>query len=94
MFDIRYKELRLIPSKTAGKELIKYGFMIEDCKEILEKGYSPRKRKKGTIEKWLDYGDKTYNVVVMNSFNYLYNEDVYLIIHFGEFTKKKLKVGK
>ena len=53
MFDVRYKELRLIPSKTAGSELLRYGFMIEDCKEILEKGYSPRKRKKGTIEKWL-----------------------------------------
>ena len=76
MFDACYKELRLIPSKTAGRELIKYGFMIEDCKEILEKGYSPRKRKKGTIEKWLDYGDKTYNVVVVKSFNYLYVENI------------------
>ena len=94
MFDACYKELRLIPSKTAGRELIKYGFMIEDCKEILEKGYSPRKRKKGTIEKWMDYGDKTYNVVVVKSFNYLYSEDVYLITHFGKFTKKKLKVIK
>ena len=94
MFDVRYKELRLIPSKTAGSELLRYGFMIVDCKEILEKGYSPRKRKKGTIEKWLDYGNKTYNVVVVKSFNYFYNEDVYLIIHFGRFTKKKLKVRK
>lgn len=94
MFDVRYKGLRLIPSKTAGRELIKYGFMIEDCKEILEKGYSPRKRAKDTIEKWMDYGNKTYNVVVVKSFNYLYNEEVYLIIHFGEFTKKKLKVRK
>ena len=94
MFDVRYKDLRLIPSKTAGRELIKYGFMIEDCKEILERGYSPRKRQKGTIEKWMDYGNKTHNVVVVKSFNYLYNEDVYLIVHFGEFTKKKLKVRK
>ena len=30
--------LRLIPSKSAGRELLKYGLMIEDCKEILEKG--------------------------------------------------------
>ena len=28
MFDARYKELRLIPSKTAGSELLRYGFMI------------------------------------------------------------------
>jgi len=94
MFEIRYKGLRLIPSKTAGRELIKFGFMLEDCKEILEKGYSPRKRKDGTIEKWMDYGNKTYNVVVVKSFNYMYNENIYLIIHFGEFTKKKLTVRK
>lgn len=94
MFEIRYNGLRLIPSKTAGRELIEYGFMIEDCKEILEKGYSPRKRKKNTIERWMDYGGKTYNVVVVKSFNFLYNEDVYLITHFGEFTKKGLKVRK
>lgn len=92
MFNIRYKGSRLIPSRTAAKELTEYGFMIEDCKEILDKGYSPRKRKKGTIEKWMDMGTKTYNVVVVKSFNFLYNEDVYLITHFGEFTKKKLKV--
>ena len=94
MFDVRYNGLRLIPSKTAGRELLKYGFMLEDCKEILEQGYSPRKRKKGTIEKWMDYGKKTYNVVAVKSFNYLYNEEVYLVIHLGEFTKKKLKVRK
>ena len=94
MFDIRYKGLRLIPSKSAGRELIQYGFMIEDCKEILDRGYSPRKRKEGTIEKWMDIGSKTYNVVVVQSFNYLYNEDVYLITHFGGFTKKNLKVTK
>lgn len=94
MFNIHYNGLRLIPSKTAGRELTKYGFTIEDCKEILEKGYSPRKRKEGTIEKWMSYGNKTYNVVVVKSFNYMCNEDVYLITHFGEFTKKKLKVRK
>ena len=91
MFDVRYNELRLIPSRTAARELAEYGFMIADCKEMLEKGYAPRKRKKNTIEKWMDYGNKTCNVVVVKSFNYMYNEEVYLIIHFGEFTKKKLK---
>ena len=94
MFDVRYKDFRLIPSKTAARELTKYGFMIYDCREILEKGYSPRKRKQGTIEKWMDVGNKTYNVVVVKSFNYFYNEEVYLITHFGGFTKKKLKVRK
>jgi hypothetical protein len=94
MFDVRYEGLRLIPSRSAARELAKYGFMIADCKEILEKGYSPRKREKNTTEKWMDYGNKTYNVVIVKSFNYMYNEDVYLIIHFGKFTKKKLRVRK
>ena len=63
--------------------------MIADCKEILENGYSPRKRKKNAEEKWLDRGNKTYNVVIVKSFNYLYNEDVYLITHIGKFTKSR-----
>ena len=88
MFNIRYRDLRLIPSKSAGRELLKYGLMIEDCKEILEKGYEPRKREKDTIERWLDKGKKTYNVVVVKSYNYLYKEEVYLIKHVGKFTKK------
>lgn len=91
MFDIRYDGLRLIPSKSAGKELIKYGLMLEDCKDILEQGYEPRKRSKDTIEKWMDYGAKTYNVVIVKSYNFMYDEDVYLVKHVGKFTKKKLR---
>ena len=91
MFDVRYNGLRLIPSKSAANELAEYRLMIEDCKEILEKGYLQRIRKKGTLEMWKDFGDKTYNVVVVKSFNYLYNEEVYLIIHIGAFTKKSKK---
>jgi len=86
---IYYKNLRLIPSKRADRELLRYGFALEDCKEILERGYSPRKRGKNTVEKWMDCGSKTYNVVVVKSLNFTYNEEVYLITHFGEFTKKK-----
>ena len=93
MFDVRYKCLRLIPSKAAGIELLKYGFMLEDCKEVLEKGYVARKRAKETVEKWMDVGNKTYNVVVVKSFNHMYNEDVWLITHIGKFTKKK-GIGK
>jgi hypothetical protein len=89
MFDVRYKGLRLIPSRSAGKELTECGLMISDCKEVLEEGYEPRKRAKDTIEKWKDYGNKIYNVVVVKSHNYLFREDVYLITHVGKFTKKK-----
>ncbi len=89
MFDLRYKGLRIIPSRSAGRELIKCGLVIADCKEILEDGYKPRKRAKDTTEKWMDFGDKTYNVVVVQSHNFLSREDVYLITHVGKFTKKK-----
>ncbi|MEK6922246.1 MAG: hypothetical protein AABX08_00415 [Nanoarchaeota archaeon] len=32
--------------------------------------------------------DKIYNIVIIKSYNYLYNEEVYLIAHVGRFTKK------
>jgi len=89
MYDIRYRGLRLIPTKAAAYELSKLKLRINDCKGILEKGYSPtRRRAKNTEEKWFDKGKKIYNVVIVRSFNYLYNEEVWLIKHVGEFTKK------
>ena len=91
MFNIRFEGLRLITSKSAAEELVKYGLIIEDCKEILENGYEPRKRDKNTVEKWMDFKNKTYNVVVVKSYNFLYGEEVYLIKHVGKFTKKKLR---
>jgi hypothetical protein len=94
MFGVRYKGLRVIPSRTAARELTRHGFMLEDCKEILERGYSPRKRRSGTVERWLDYGRDTYNVVVVRPLNYASGEEVYLITHFGRFTKKQLEVKK
>tara|TARA_Y100000310_G_scaffold322234_1_gene381044 strand:- start:1525 stop:1806 length:282 start_codon:yes stop_codon:yes gene_type:complete len=91
MFGLRYKTLRLIPSKTAAEEMLKYGLMISDCKHILKEGYdAPRKRAKDTEEKWLDKGNKTYNVVVVKSFNFMYNKDVWLITHVGRFTRSNL----
>lgn len=89
MLNLRYQGLRLIPSKTALKELFKHGLTVEDCTRILEEGYpAPRKRAKTTIEKWLDRGSKTYNVVVVKSYNHFYGEDVYLITHFGRFHRR------
>ncbi len=88
MFGARYKYLALIPSRAAMKEMMQLGFAISDCKEILENGYdAPRKRAKDTEEKWLDRGAKTYNVVIVKSVNYAFNEEVYLITHVGEFTR-------
>ena len=87
--DVVYIGLRLVPSRSALIELAKYGLTLEDCRNILENGYEPRKRAKNTIEKWLDYGSKTYNVVVGKDFDELMNEEVWVIIHIGMFTKKK-----
>jgi len=89
MFDIKYNGLRLIPSKSAVRELLKHELMVEDCQEILEKGYEPRKRAKDTIEKWLDFGNETYNVVVVKDYNEIVKEEVWVIIHLVKFTKKK-----
>ncbi len=87
MFNLRYKGLRLIPSKSASDEMLRYGMRINDCRIVLEEGYdAPRKRRKDIEEKWLDRGKKTYNVVVVRSFNFMYNEDVWLITHVGKFT--------
>ena len=89
MLEIWYRGKRLIPSRTASRELIRYGFMLEDCVEILKNGYCTRKRKKNTIERWLDSGNKTFNVVVVLSYNHQFQDEVYLIKHFGVFTRKR-----
>lgn len=89
LFDVRYKELRLIPSKSSVEEMYILGLMIYDCKTILECGYdAPRKRAKDCEEKWLNKKNKTFNVVIVKSFNYFYNENVYLITHVGCFGRK------
>lgn len=88
MFDVRYKSLLLIPSRAAMKEMMQLGFALSDCKEILENGYeAPRKRAQDTEEKWYGKRNKTYNVVIVKSVNYALNEEIYLIIHVGEFTR-------
>ena len=87
-FDIRYKGLKLVPSRSAAYEMSRLGLDLSDCKEILEKGYSPRRRAKDTEEKWLDRGNKTYNVVIIKSYNYLFDEEVWIIKHVGTFTRK------
>ena len=87
--DVQYKGLKLVLSRTAAQETLRYGFMLRDCKEILENGYEPRKRAKNTTEKWLDKGKKTYNVVVVKDYNNILKEEARVVIHFGMFTKRK-----
>lgn len=90
LFDVRYRGLKLVPSKSAMKEMTQLGLMLYDCKIMLEEGYdAPRKRAEDCEEKWLDKRNKTFNIVVVKSFNYFYDEEVYLITHLGCFGKKK-----
>jgi len=85
--NVQYEGLSLIPSRTAAYEMSRLGIGLEECKHILEYGYEERKRAKGVIERWFDKGKKTYNVVAVRSFNFMYNEEVWLITHVGRFTK-------
>ncbi|MBU1204189.1 MAG: hypothetical protein KKG60_03940 [Nanoarchaeota archaeon] len=90
MTDLRYKGLRIIHSLSAARELAKLGENSVFVLKVLDEGYNaPRKRKKGTIEKWLDKGKKTFNVVIVKDYEETYHEEVWVIIHFGKFTKKK-----
>ena len=90
MFRIRYKDLKLILSKSAKEELFKYGCTLEDCKKILEEGYdAPRKRKGDVVEKWFDRGNKIYNCVIVKDHNEIIQEDVWVIIHLGKFGRKR-----
>ena len=88
-FVVRYRGLRLIPSRTAARELLAHGLSAHDCRDVLEEGYAPRKRRSGTIERWLDVGEKTYNVVVVRVYNHAYREEIWLITHTGIFGRKK-----
>jgi hypothetical protein len=86
---VRFKGLRLVPSRTASRELTKLGFDLDDCQSVLEEGYEGRIRSENTFERWLDSDGKTFNIVVVKSHNFIYKEDVYLITHAGKFTRRK-----
>lgn len=45
--------------------------------------------KEGTIEKWLDKGNKIFNAVIVMDYDNIMKEDVWVLIHFGKFTRRK-----
>lgn len=86
----RFMGLKIVVSNSAMRELFKFGKDMSDIIKVLEQGHdAPRKRAKGTIEKWLNKGNKTYNVVVIKDYHRLLKEDVWAVIHFGKFTRSK-----
>jgi hypothetical protein len=89
MQEARYKGLMIVVSRAAMRELMKHGLTLLDAVEVLERGHdAPRKRKKGTVEKWLDKGNKTWNAVVARDYNESMKEDCWVLIHFGRFAGK------
>ena len=53
----------------------------------IEKGCQTRKRTSDTEERWLNSGNKTYNVVVVQAYNPDLEKEIYLIKH-RYFTKR------
>ena len=89
MFNDKYKGLRIAVSDSALRELVKEGKTLYNVVNILENGYdAPRKRKLGTVEKWLDKGKKTYNVVIVKDYHEILKDDCWVLIHFGKFTRR------
>ena len=89
MFNDKYKGLRIAVSHSAMRELVKEGKTLYDVVNILDNGYdAPRKRKKGVIEKWLNKGNKTYNVVIAKDYDETMKEDCWVLIHFGKFSRR------
>ena len=89
---VRYQDLFIFPSNAAIRELMKEGKTLLDVLKILEEGQdAPRKRKRGTIERWLNKGNKTYNAVIAKDYNERLQEDVWVLVHFGKFTRRRLK---
>lgn len=89
MFNEKYKGLRIAISDSAMRELMQEEKTIYDVVNILENGYdAPRKRKLGTIEKWLDKGKKIYNVVIIKDYHEILKEDCWVLIHFGKFSRR------
>lgn len=89
MFSEQYQGLRIAVTDSAMRELVNEEKTLYDVVRILEEGYdAPRKRKAGVIEKWLDVGNKTFNVVIAKDYDEIMKENCWVLIHFGKFTRR------
>lgn len=94
MFDIKFHGLRIEPTLSASRELVKEGKSLYDVLEILEDGYdsSASKRKANIIEKSIRKGNKEYKAVVAKTevvYPDGFREAVWRLIHFGKITYQK-----
>jgi hypothetical protein len=86
----KYNGLNIAVSDSAMRELMIEGKTVCDVVQVLENGYdAPRQRKQGTIERWLDKGNKTFNAVIVKDYNEILDEDCWVLIHFGKFNRNK-----
>jgi len=88
-----FQDLPLIPSRSAMTELYDNNLDLTDVLNVLEQGYDcPKgKRSKEIIERCLDQKRKTIRVVIAKSFNYHLDSEVWVIIHVGVTTKRKVR---
>ncbi len=80
-----WKDLELVLSKSAYREMHHHTLTMFEILGLLEKGRdcSRSKRKKGTYELCMRYKKKTLKVVVAKSLRYSTNKEVWLITHVG-----------
>jgi len=89
MFNARYAGLKIAVSCSAMRELMHECKSIDDVVDILEHGRdAPRRRKRGTLERWLDKGDKTFNAVIVKDHDACSGTDCWVLIHLGKFGRK------
>lgn len=94
MLEVRFKGLRIEPTLSATRELLKHGMDLADVADILNSGYDcgPSKRKPNIIEKCMRRGNKELKAVVVKvSVKYPdgYCEGVWKLIYFGKTAFKK-----
>ena len=94
MFGVRYKGLRIEPTLSATRELLKYDKDLTDVLEILNEGYDcgASKRRSNIIEKCIQKGNKEFKAVVAKTtikYPDGYKESVWRLIHFGKVTFRK-----
>jgi len=83
-YGVKWNGRYLRPSKHAIREMIQLGMDLYDVVDILDnKDAEDHPRGKDTIEKILKVGKTIYNVVVMESYAYDIDEDIWLILHVG-----------
>ena len=97
--DITYKGMRIEPTLSASRELVRESKDLYDVLEILEEGYdcSKSKRKKNIIERCTRKGNKEYRTVLAETevtYSDGYIEKVLRLIHFGKNTYKKQRRRK